>query len=381
MVAQDPTEREVETMRKVVGLIVNPVAGMGGSVGLKGTDGGMYERALELGATPVTPQRTRQLFEHISRRDEIRLLVAPGKMGEHHVADCGIPSVVVSGIGEETSASDTKRLAREMIDRGADLLIFVGGDGTARDICDAVGSRVPVVGVPAGVKVFSSAFALSARAAAEMVDAFVDGVDVTEEEVLDIDEEAFRDDRLASKLYGYLLVPEVRTFLQPGKAASSVGRSASETKQAIAAQIVEEMDPETLYLLGPGTTVRAITDRMGLAKTLLGVDAVLAGQLVGEDVNERGILDLFERCSQRKIVVTPIGGNGFIFGRGSKQFTPAVIREVGRENILVVGARDKASKLDCLRVDTGDLALDETLSGYVEVTVGYREAMVMKVRC
>jgi len=368
-------------MRKVVGLIVNPVAGMGGSVGLKGTDGSTYKRALELGATPVTPQRTHQLFDHVSRRDEIRLLVAPGKMGEHYARGVGLPFSVVGEIGEETSASDTKRLAREMVDHGAELLIFVGGDGTARDICDAVGTKVPVVGVPAGVKVFSAAFALSARAAADMVDAFVGGVDVTEEEVLDIDEDAFRDDRLASKLYGYLLVPEVRKFLQPGKAASNVGRSATETKQAIATHIIEEMDPEILYLLGPGTTAKAITDQMGLSKTLLGVDAVLAGELVGEDVNEKGILDLFRRCSQRKIVVTPIGGNGFIFGRGSKQFTPEVIRQVGRENIIVVGTRDKVSQLDCLRVDTGDLALDEALSGYVEVTVDYREAMVMEVKC
>ncbi|MGC9347714.1 MAG: ATP-NAD kinase family protein [Anaerolineae bacterium] len=367
-------------MRKTVGLLVNPVAGMGGSVGLKGTDGGMYKRALQLGATPVTPERTQQLFEHMGRRDEIRLLVAPGKMGEDYVADSGIPFTIVGEIGEETTARDTKRLAREMVNCGAELIVFVGGDGTARDIYDALGTEIPVVGVPAGVKVFSSAFALSARAAADMVDAFVEGVDVTEEEVLDIDEEAFREDRLASKLYGYLLVPEVRTFLQPGKAASNVGSSATETKKAIAAYIVEEMDPETLYLLGPGTTARAITDEIGLAKTLLGVDAVLAGELVGEDVNETKILDLFQRCNRRKIVVTPIGGNGFIFGRGNKQFTPEVIRQVGRENVIVVATPYKMSKLDCLRVDTGDLALDETLSGFIEVTVGYKQARVMEVK-
>jgi predicted polyphosphate/ATP-dependent NAD kinase len=367
-------------MRKVIGLIVNPVAGMGGSVGLKGTDGRMYERALALGADPITPQRTGHFLAYISRQDGIRWLVAPGKMGEDYAKSAHISFTVVGEIGEQTSAEDTKRLAQEMMDRGIELLVFVGGDGTARDICDAVGTDLPVVGVPAGVKVFSAAFALSARAAADMVDAFVRGVGVTEEEVLDIDEEAFRDDRLASKLYGYLLVPEVRTFLQPGKTASNVGRSATEAKQAIAAQIVEEMDPETLYLLGPGTTAKAITDRLGLAKTLLGVDAVLAGKLVGEDMNERGILDLLKECSQRKILVTPIGGNGFIFGRGSKQFTPEVIRQVGRENIIVVGTSDKMVGLECLRVDTGDLALDEALSGYIEITIGYRDEMVMEVR-
>lgn len=368
-------------MRKSLGLIVNPVAGMGGSVGLKGTDGEMYKRALKLGAEPVTPRRTKDLLAHVKHSDDITLLVAPGEMGEQHIEEFAVPFAVIGEIGRESSAEDTKRIAREMVDRGIELLVFVGGDGTARDVCDAIDSRVPVVGIPAGVKVFSSVFALSARSAAEMVDAFIEGTGVTEEEVLDIDEHAFREDRLASRLYGYLLVPEVRRFLQPGKAASSVSRTSAQSKQGIATYVVEEMDPETLYLLGPGTTLRAITETMGLAKTLLGVDAVHAGELVQKDANEKGILDLFETYERRKILVTPIGGNGFILGRGSKQFTPKVIRRVGATNIIVVGTRDKVSQLDCLRVDTGDLELDEMLRGYIEVTVGYREGVMVEVRC
>jgi len=367
-------------MEKLLGLIVNPVAGMGGSVGLKGTDGAMYQKALVLGAKPVAPTRTRDLLAHIQHKDAVSLLVAPGEMGEQHVEGF-VPFEVIGEIGQETSAEDTERIAREMVDHGIELLVFVGGDGTARDVCDAIDSRVPVVAVPAGVKVFSAAFAVSARAAAEMVDAFLEGSAVTEEEVLDIDEEAFREDRLASRLYGYLLVPEVRQFLQPGKVASSVGKTAVESKQEIATYVVEGMDPETLYLLGPGTTLKAIAGKLGVAKTLLGVDAVHAGVLVGEDLNERGILDLLEKHRKSKIMVTPIGGNGFILGRGSKQFTPEVIRQVGTDDIMVVGTRDKVSQLDCLRVDTGDLALDEMLRGYVRVTVGYGEAMLMEVRC
>jgi predicted polyphosphate/ATP-dependent NAD kinase len=120
---------------------------------------------------------------------------------------------------------------------------------------------------------------------------------------------------------------------------------------------------------------------MGVAKTLLGVDAVRMGELVGKDLNEKGILSLFEKYENRKIIVTPIGGNGFIFGRGSKQFTPEVIRQVGTDNIVLVGTSDKVSQLDCLRVDTGDSELDEMLSGYSEVTVGYRDCMMVEVRC
>jgi predicted polyphosphate/ATP-dependent NAD kinase len=368
-------------MGKPLGLIANPVAGMGGSVGLKGTDGEIHQKALALGAEPVTPRRTHDLLTHIQHVEELSLLVAPGKMGEEYVEGLGISFEVVGEIGRETSAEDTKRSAREMVDRDIKLLIFVGGDGTARDVCDAIDARVPVVAVPAGVKVFSAAFAVSARAAAEMVDAFLEGSTVTEEEVLDIDEAAFREDRLASRLYGYLLVPEVRQFLQSGKAASSVGKTAAQGKQEIATYVVEGMDPETLYLLGPGTTLRAVTGELGLPKTLLGVDAVRAGALVGKDVNEKGILDLLERYGKSKIVVTPIGGNGFILGRGSKQLTPEVIRRVGINNVMVVGTRDKVSQLECLRVDTGDLALDEMFRGYVRITVGYGEAMLMEVRC
>jgi predicted polyphosphate/ATP-dependent NAD kinase len=368
-------------MRKSLGLIVNPVAGMGGSVGLKGTDGTMYQKALALGAEPVAPMRTRDLLARIRHKDDVSLLVAPGEMGEQHVEGSVVPFEVIGEIGQETSAEDTERIAREMVDHGIELLIFVGGDGTARDVCDAIDSRVPVVAVPAGVKVFSAAFAVSARAAAEMVDAFLEGSAVTEEEVLDIDEEAFRKDRLASRLYGYLLVPEVRQFLQPGKAASSVGKTAVQSKQEIATYVVEGMNAETLYLLGPGTTLKAIADELGVAKTLLGVDAVHAGVLVGKDLNERGILDLVERHRKSKIVVTPIGGNGFILGRGSKQFTPEVIRQVGTNNIMVVGTRDKVGQLECLRVDSGDLELDEMFKGYVRVAVGYGEAMLMEVRC
>ncbi len=368
-------------MRKRIGLIVNPVAGMGGSVGLKGTDGEMHEKALELGAEPVTPKRTKDTLAHLERTDEMAFLAAPGRMGAAYLEALDVPLTVVGEIGEQTTAQDTKRIAQAMVDRGVDLLIFVGGDGTARDVCDALDTDVPVVGVPAGVKVFSAAFAVSARAAAEMVDDFVAGATLTEEEVLDIDEDAYRDDVLASRLYGTLMVPDVRASLQPAKAASNVSAPSEELKQDIARSIVERMEPEILYLLGPGTTVRAIADELGVSKTLLGVDAVQGGEIVAADVNEEDILHLLERYPERKIIVTPIGGNGFIFGRGSKQFTPKVIRKVGRDNVAVVGTWNKVNKLDCLRVDTGDLALDETLSGYIKVTVGYREWMMMEVTC
>lgn len=369
-------------MQKTVGLVVNPVAGMGGSVGLKGTDGAdLYREAVNRGAEPVTPRVTREFLQHIEKIDQINFLVAPRHMGEMFLQALQDNYQVVGSINNDTSPEDTRLIIQEMIEQGAELLVFVGGDGTARDVVDVVGTQIPVVAVPAGVKMFSAAFATNPRAGARLVDAFLEGAQTTEEEVLDIDEEDYRNDKLSSRLYGYLRIPLVRQLIQPGKAASSQGPSPETAKHEIAAYLVEKMEPGTLYLLGPGTTVRAVADELGLHKTLLGVDAVHDGQPVGADLNERGILDLLEQYPHRKIIVTPIGGNGFIFGRGNKQFTPVVIRKIGRENIQVISTEDKLRELECLRVDTGDYELDQLLGGYKKVIIDYMRMKVMKVKC
>ena len=364
---------------KTIGIIVNPVAGMGGSVGLKGTDGDLYKKALDLGAEPITPDRTALCLTHIERTADIAFLAAPGPMGGRYLDEAGLSFDVVGEIADQTSAQDTKTVAIQMLESGAALIVFVGGDGTARDVVDAIDAEIPVVAVPAGVKVYSSVFALNPRAAAEMIDAFVEGASVAEEEVLDIDEEAFRHDRLDARHYGHLLVPQTHRLLQHGKVASSGSPSVEEAKKDIAAFVVEQMDSETLYLLGPGTTVRAVTGALDLPKTLLGVDAVAGGQLIAEDVNESDILALLEQYGKQVIIVTPLGGNAFIFGRGNKQFTLEVIRRVGTENVRVIATRQKLGALDCLRVDTGDVELDQELSGWTTVTVGYRENRMMKV--
>lgn len=366
-------------MRKI-GLIVNPVAGMGGSVGLKGTDGEMFEKALDMGAYPVSPARTNEFLTHIACREAIRLLVAPGPMGADHARTAGVSFEVVGTIADTPTAADTKAIAREMIDTGVELIVFAGGDGTARDMSDAIGAQVPIVAIPSGVKVYSSVFAYSPLAAAELLDAFVEGADVAEEEVLDIDEDAYREGRVDSKHYGFLLVPVVEQLVQAGKESSGLSGSVAEAKQEIAAAVVDDMQQETLYLLGSGTTIRAVGDALGIDKTLLGIDAVINGKAVGIDLNEHAILDLLDTHWQAAIVVTPLGGNGFILGRGNKQFTPEVIRRVGLENILVVANRDKLLTLECLHVDTGDADLDAELAGYLDVTVGLNHRKIMRVQ-
>ena len=366
-------------MSRRLGLLVNPIAGMGGSVGLKGTDGDLYKRALELGADPVTPGRTRDTLARLTIDADVRWLVAPGVMGADYAEALDAAYEVVGEIETPTEDEDTRRIARLMVEAGAELLVFVGGDGTARDVYDAIAGDVPVVGVPSGVKVFSSVFAVNPEAAAEMVTVFLRGAPVTEQEVLDIDEDAYRQDELDAQLYGYLKVPDAERLSQRGKRPSARSASVAEQKREIAAGFVDDMQPGTLYLLGPGTTVRAVAEELGVEKTLLGIDAVVDGERVGSDLNERAILDLLDNYPERKIVVTPIGGNGFVLGRGNKQLTPQMLRRVGSQHLIVIATPDKLAHLDVLRVDTEDRALDETLSGYREVIVGYRRARMVKV--
>ena len=351
---------------------------MGGSVGLKGTDGDMYGKALAMGAEPVSPARTREFLRHVNA-DRIRLLAAPGAMGAEHAQAAGMPCDVIGSVDKEPDADDTRRLAAAIHAAGADVIVFAGGDGTARDMADAIGVSVPVVAIPAGVKVYSSVFAYSPRAAAELLDAFVDGAEVAEEEVLDIDEEAYRAGHVDARHYGFLLVPVVDRLVQAGKESSGMSASIADAKREIAGEVVAGMDPDCLYLLGCGTTVRSVAEALGIDKALLGVDAVKDGKLLGGDLNEAAILELLDAHAFVRIVVTPLGGNGFIFGRGNKQFTPEVLRRVGRENIIVIANRDKLLTLPSLHVDTGDPDLDAELSGYLDVIVGQNHRKVMRV--
>ncbi|MFO7852591.1 MAG: ATP-NAD kinase family protein [Bacteroidota bacterium] len=362
---------------KKIGLIVNPIAGMGGSVGLKGTDGEIYQKAVELGAQPVTPQRIEETLSLVNRRN-IFFIVAPGKMGEDFIKKFDFKYEVISEIDEETNADDTKRIIREMVEKGIELLIFVGGDGTARDVYDVLGLTIPVVGIPSGVKMFSPVFALSTFAAAEIINN--ESVQIIEKEVLDIDEEAFREGKLGAQLYGYLNVPKNLKLFQNKKEPSNVSKPEKISKEEIAQYILEKIENDVLYILGPGTTLATIAHKMGIEKTLLGIDAIFNKQIVGTDLNEKGLLALIRKYDKIKIIVTPIGGNGFIFGRASKEFTPEVLNLIGKENINVVATEDKISRLECLRVDTGDAETDKDFKGHVKVITGYKTETIIEVK-
>ena len=369
-----------------IGFLINPIAGMGGAVGLKGTDGEAFYEAIKRGAERVSPKRAVRFLSRLqSRMDnemlgKILFITPPNEMGYDVISSFKFNiEVIPIVLHKPTNAVDTKKACQYMISKDVDLIIFVGGDGTARDVMDVIDLKKPVIGVPSGVKMYSAIFAYSPEAAADTLISYLNGeASIVEREVMDIDEDAYRRDILKVRLYGYLKVVYHEEYVQSGKDFGR-GMDYYENRNAIAKSIVESMKPDTLYLLGPGETVKAIADLLGLEKTLLGIDAVYNNKIIARDLAEKDILKLIEKYKNVKLILSPLGGEGFLLGRGNQQLTPKVIKLIGKENIIIIATRDKISKLKKLYVDTGDPELDKELEGYYKVLVDYNEYKVMKV--
>jgi predicted polyphosphate/ATP-dependent NAD kinase len=369
--------------QKKFGLIINPIAGMGGRVGLKGTDGvDILERAVSLGARSQSHDRTIEALKTLKAlKDTVKIITCQNAMGEDAAVECGFePEVLKIGSASKTTAEDTRRAAGKMSDSGVDLLLFTGGDGTARDILDAIGESLVVLGIPAGVKVHSAVYASHPLAAGELAAAYLRGQAkvINEAEVMDIDEEGYRKGVLSAKLYGFLKVPFQRRYLQRVKAGSPASELYSQ--QAIAADIVENLSDEYFYIIGPGTTTRSILEKIGLECSLLGVDLIHKKELIGKDLNEKELLDAV-KGKKTKLIITPIGGQGFLLGRGNQQVSPDVLDHIGKDNIIIAATEGKINALhgQPLLIDTGDNDLDRRLSGYYKVITGYQKSIVYKV--
>ena len=373
---------KIKTVKKF-GLIVNPIAGLGGTVGLKGTDGATtYRKALGMGAVPRAAPRAVEALRELGRLDGLEVLTYPGLMGEEEAREAGLSPIVVGSVNAgDTSAEDTRYAAQEMAEREVDLILFAGGDGTARDLCGAVGDAVPTLGIPAGVKMYSGVYATTPLAAGRAATRFLSGEAPHTRlgEVMDIDEDAFREGEVQARLYGYLRVPDDASHVQVTKSPSHADEG--EDILAIAGEVVDSMRSDTLYILGPGTTTKGIADVLGVQKTLLGVDVVLNGKIVASDVRESQLIELLDDGRPAKIVVTAIGGQGHIFGRGNQQIDADVIRRVGKDNIIVVATRRKLGSLGRrpLMADTGCKEIDRELSGYLMVTTGRAESAMVRV--
>ena len=372
-------------MFKKLGILVNPIAGIGGRAALKGSDGhDIIKQALRLQAVPAAPTRAISTLTHIASRRldfNLKIIAAPGIMGHHEVIDAGLCSEV-TGVAASgaTSAEDTINAASKIAALGVDLMLFAGGDGTARDIHSAVYDKIPVLGIPAGVKMHSAVYATNPQTAADVAIKFLSNqiTDIHPREVMDIDEEAFRIGTLSAKLYGYLQVPSESHLVQNAKDGRGYGEEAAQ--RDISEGFTESVKKGIAYVLGPGTTVQAIAEKLGIEKTLLGVDIFLDGKIIARDASDMEILAATTDL-QSKIVVTPIGGQGYIFGRGNQQISPTVIKRIGQSNVMVVATPAKLIGLkgSPLLVDTGDPTIDRSLCGFIKVITGYRTETVCRV--
>jgi predicted polyphosphate/ATP-dependent NAD kinase len=361
---------------KKIGFLINPIAGMGGAVGLKGTDGKL-EEAVSRGAVPNAKKRAEITLKALENTQDLLFLTPSGEMGENALKDT-IPGrfQVVSQVGDST-AHDTKIAARRFLEDGVDLILFCGGDGTARDIFDSVGRNVPILGIPAGVKMYSGVFAINPTIAAEIVKKF-EGQSFRDSEVMDVDEEAYRAGELKTRLYGIARVPSLAGKTQVSKKVyedSDEGR----VKKEIARFISEIMIPDVLYILGAGTTTESIAREIGLNKTLLGIDAIKNRQMVAMDLDEKSLWALLRDGQEAKIFLSPIGAQGFILGRGNQQISARIVKKVGVRNINVVATPHKLRETPVLYVDTGNSALDAEFGDSVLVVSGYRMAQRKRV--
>ena len=386
-----------------MGLVVNPYAGMGGRLGLKGTDGECANIALKKGARMVSVERGRCAFEEFQKLaksgevdlENVTVLTCKGEMGEYTLSGLEINYRIVYepdekvGLGGslvKTCAEDTKRACEQFLKERCEIILFCGGDGTARDVYSVVDKRIPMLGIPAGVKMHSSVFALTPAASAQVLAKYVKGnYEIKEGEIADIDEEKYRKGEFNVRLYGYCKTLSEPAYVQSTK---TIFESASDEddKFAIAHHMKEFMEFKPgIYILGPGTTTETIAAEFGMQKTLLGVDIFLSEgkevSVLAKDADEETILKILEenKDKDKYIVISPIGKQGFIFGRGNQQISAKVISHVGVKNIILVSTREKLFSTEKLHVDTGDENIDKELKGFKKIICGYRHSILRRI--
>ncbi len=369
-----------------IGLIVNPIAGIGGKVGLKGSDlPDIVEKAIALGGGELqAPSRVKNALKYLTHlRDNLEWVTYAGEMGENELTELGFKNINIIGRpqGQHSKAVDTIEAARKIKQVGVECLVFAGGDGTARNIYEAIGETLPVIGIPAGVKIHSAVYAINPQNAGQAIADMVEGrIQVFKlAEVMDINEDLFRQGQVNARLYGYMNTPVIAGRMQNMK---SGGYSEEDSLIGAAGYVVCQMEDDILYIIGPGSTTRYIMEDLGIKNTLLGVDVVKNGQLIASDVTESQLWALVSQTNEKvKIVLTIIGGQGNLLGRGNQQISPRIIKAVGKENIIVLASSAKLIALNKqpLTVDTGDPELDINLSGFVEIIIGFGQSTFYKI--
>ncbi|BDC36040.1 MAG: ATP-NAD kinase [Candidatus Methanoliparum thermophilum] len=373
-----------------IGFLVNPIAGMGGSLGLKGTDDDALDRAIAMGGIYIAERRAGIALQRLSDKKKtkegisFKFFTCSDVMGENILKKVGFDYKVVYTVkSEKTTYKDTCEACRRFMDKKVDIILFCGGDGTAKDVYSVTKKDLPILGIPSGVKMYSSVFAIDPTVAGDLLSEFCrkdNDIVLRDAEIVDIDEEEYRTrGDISIDIIGYATTIYKPFFVQDRKTIF-YGNNEERCRRDIAKFISEVMLDGILYIIGPGNTTKSVTDELNIKKTMLGVDIIKDGRLVGKDVNEREILDILEKQERlnlsgiAKIIVSPIGTQGFIFGRGNQQISSKVIRKVGIDNIIVIATPQKLRETPYLFVDTGDTDLDKELAGYISVISGYRMA-------
>ncbi len=366
-----------------LGLIINPYAGIGGAVGLKGSDGDeirnqAFARGAELRANERV-QRCLSMLKPFANR--LHIFCFAGEMGEAAAVHCGLFATQVGKAQNEISDSkDTATAVSALLDMGVDLILFAGGDGTARNIADALQenkrSQQLVLGIPCGVKMHSGVYANSPEAAGELLLSLLRNqlVNVQTAEVRDIDENAFRQGQVKTQYYGEMQVPCAPLFLQQTKTSGAYQDEMA--KVDIAHYLIDHLLDDTLYIVGPGSTTFVFLEELGLAGTLLGMDVLLNKNLIAVDATAKQLLDLINaHTGNVSLIITAIGGQGHIIGRGNQQVSSELLKKIPRQHIHIIATKEKIHSLQGrpLLVDSNDPEVDRQFTGYESVLVGYNE--------
>jgi len=376
-----------------IGILANPDAGLGGRLGLKGSDG-QAELARSKGAEDRSGPRLASMLGHFSRihrteSSQIEWITSTGRMGTEWIPvelEIGTISEVHQSPGK-TSASDTQDAVARLLENGIDLLVYSGGDGTTRDIVSSLSEsktpELPVIGVPSGVKMHSGCFASSPKAAAEVLSAWIQGdLLVSSTEVLDLDEELYRKGKWVVRLYAEAFSPNSPRWMQGSKELIQT-ESEEEIIIGLSNHIEESIvDEGHLVIWGSGGTLREIGGNIGFELTTLGIDATIGSEKVGTDLAESGIIEILDsHDGPVTLLLSPMGGQGFLIGRGNLQLSPSVLSSIGVDNIMGVVTPAKLLTVRALRIETGDDSLDQEFASkrYMKVLQGYRTTRILPV--
>ena len=375
-----------------LGLLVNPDAGLGGRLGLKGSDG-QAELARSMGAEDRSGPRMRAMLEHFSSIhragfEDISWVTSEGRMGTEWFPEAEIGSIsTVHSSSRGTSAADTQDAVNSLLESEIDLLVYAGGDGTTRDVVAALesaeSSETPVIGVPTGVKMHSGCFAASPKAAAEALSSWLIGdLLLASTEVLDLDEDLYRQGKWVVRLYAEAITPSSPRWMQGSKQRIEASGE-EDTTEGLADHIRELLVSDNRMLIwGSGGTLRKIAQMNEFEPTNLGIDATIGIEQVGTDLSESDLLELLsDHDGPTTLLLSPMGGQGFLIGRGNLQLSPQVLRLIGIENIRGVVTPAKLLSVRRLRIETGDPELDADFADmrYMKVLQGYRTTRVLPV--